>query len=78
LKTEPTPTPTPSQVPQQKIEFEAILGVAIVVAIVIAVLSAGLGLLIYLIKRKSSFVHFRFLAQPVRAMVFREIFKLRN
>lgn len=44
----PTPTPTPSQEPQQTEQVEAILGVAIVVA----VFGAGLGLLIYLIKRK--------------------------
>lgn len=44
---EQTPTPTPTQAPQQT-EFTTITGAAIVVA----VLSAGLGLLIYLIKRK--------------------------
>jgi parallel beta-helix repeat protein len=43
-----TPTPTPSQEPQQALQFEAIEGVAIVVAVI----GAGLGLLIYLIKRK--------------------------
>jgi hypothetical protein len=43
-----TPTPTPSQEPQQALQFEAIVGVAIVVAVI----GAGLGLLIYLIKRK--------------------------
>jgi parallel beta-helix repeat protein len=50
----PTPTTTPNQTPEptprepQTIQFEAILGAIIVVA----VLGAGLGLLIYLIKRK--------------------------
>jgi parallel beta-helix repeat protein len=44
----PTPTSTPDQEPQQTEQFEAILGAAIV----IAVFGAGLGLLIYLIKRK--------------------------
>jgi len=43
----PTPTITPYQEPQQ-IEQEAILGVAIVVAVI----AAGLGLLIYLVRRK--------------------------
>ncbi len=49
-ETTPTPTPTitPYQEPQQTEPFEAILDVAIVVA----VFGAGLGLLIYLIKRK--------------------------
>jgi hypothetical protein len=44
----PEPTPTPSQGPQQTQQFEAIVGAAIVVT----VLGAGLGLLIYLIRRK--------------------------
>jgi len=44
----PTPTSTPSKEPQQTEQSEAIVGAAIVVA----VLGAGLGLLIYLIKRK--------------------------
>ena len=44
----PTPTITPYQEPQQTEQFETILGWAIVVA----VFGAGLGLLIYLIKRK--------------------------
>jgi len=43
-----TPTPTPPQEPQQTQQFEAILGAAIAVAVI----GAGLGLLIYLIKRK--------------------------
>jgi hypothetical protein len=43
-----TPTPTPPQEPQQTDQFEAILGAAIAVAVI----GAGLGLLIYLIKRK--------------------------
>ncbi len=45
---ETSPTPTPSQEPQQADQTEAIIG-AVIVAVV---LSAGLGLLIYLIKRK--------------------------
>jgi hypothetical protein len=44
----PSTTPTPSQEPHQTEQIEAIVGAAIVVA----VLGAGLGLLIYLIKRK--------------------------
>ena len=46
----PTPelTPTPSQEPSQERQVETILGVAIVVAVI----GVGLGLLIYLIKRK--------------------------
>jgi len=44
---EQIPTPTPSQEPQQT-EFATIIGAAIVVA----VFGAGLGFLIYLIKRK--------------------------
>jgi parallel beta-helix repeat protein len=44
---EQSPTPTPTQSPQQT-EFTIIIGAAVVVA----VLAAGLGLLIYLIKRK--------------------------
>jgi hypothetical protein len=43
-----TPTPTPPQEPQQTDQTEAIVGVAIAVAVI----GAGLGLLIYLIKRK--------------------------
>jgi hypothetical protein len=43
-----TPTPTPPQEPQQTDQTEAIIGVAIAVAVI----GAGLGLLIYLIKRK--------------------------
>lgn len=43
-----TPTPTPSQEPQQTEQLEIIIGVAIVVAVFVA----GLGLLVYLIKRK--------------------------
>jgi parallel beta-helix repeat protein len=43
-----TPTPTPSQEPQQILQFEAIAGVTIAVAVI----GAGLGLLIYLMKRK--------------------------
>jgi nitrous oxidase accessory protein NosD len=43
-----TPTPTPYQEPQQTDQTEIIIIVAIVVAIIIA----GLGFLIYLIKRK--------------------------
>lgn len=43
-----SPVTTPSQEPTQNMQFETIVGVAIA----IAVLSAGLGLLIYLIKRK--------------------------
>jgi hypothetical protein len=42
-----TPTITPYQEPQQTLQFEAIAGVAIVAA----VFGAGLGLLIYLIKK---------------------------
>jgi hypothetical protein len=45
--TTPEPTPTPSQAPQQAEQLEVILGVAITVAVI----GAGLGLLIYLIKR---------------------------
>jgi len=44
----PNPTSTPSQEPQQTLQLEAILGVAIAAAVI----AAGLGLLIYLIKRK--------------------------
>jgi hypothetical protein len=44
----PTPTATPTHEPQQTNQTETIMGLAIVVA----VLGAGLGLLIYLIKRK--------------------------
>jgi hypothetical protein len=44
----PTPTATPTQEPQQTNQTETIMGLAIVVT----VLGAGLGLLIYLIKRK--------------------------
>jgi hypothetical protein len=44
----PSTTPTPYQEPQQTEEFEAILGAAVVVT----VFGAGLGMLIYLIKRK--------------------------
>ena len=44
----PETTPTPSQEPQQADQTEAIIGAAIAAV----VLSAGLGLLIYLIKRK--------------------------
>jgi hypothetical protein len=43
-----TPTPTPSQEPQQTLQLEAIVGVTIVAI----VLGAGLGLLLYLTKRK--------------------------
>jgi hypothetical protein len=43
-----TPTPTPPQEPQQTDQFEAILGAVIMVAVI----GTGLGLLIYLIKRK--------------------------
>ena len=46
--TSPSTTPTPSQEPQETDQTEAIVGAAIVVA----VFGAGLGLLIYLIKRK--------------------------
>jgi hypothetical protein len=46
--TSPTPTPTPSQKPQQTEQPEIIIGVAVTVAVI----SAGLGLLLYLIKRK--------------------------
>ena len=42
-----TPTPTPSQGPQQTEQLNIIIGVAITVAVI----GAGLGLLIYLIKR---------------------------
>ena len=44
----PTPTITPYQEPQQPEQIEII----IIIAVVVAVISAGLGLLIYLIKRK--------------------------
>jgi hypothetical protein len=44
----PSATPTPSQEPTSTPEFEAIIGAAITVAVI----GAGLGLLIYLIKRK--------------------------
>jgi len=44
----PATTPTPSPEPQQTEQFEVILGVAIVAAVIVA----GLGFLIYLIKRK--------------------------
>jgi hypothetical protein len=43
-----TPTPTPSQEPQQTEQIEPIVGAAIVVAVTVV----GVGLLIYLIKRK--------------------------
>ncbi len=43
----PAPTPTPQEEPQQ-IDQEVIVGITIAIAVV----SAGLGLLIYLIKRK--------------------------
>jgi len=46
--TSPSTTPTPSQEPQQTEQLEAIIGAAIVAT----VFGAGLGLLIYLIKRK--------------------------
>jgi outer membrane protein assembly factor BamB len=45
---EQTPTPTPSHEPQQKEPLAIIIGLVIVVAVFVA----GLGLLIYLIKRK--------------------------
>jgi hypothetical protein len=44
----PTLTPTPSEEPQQTEQLEIIVGVVIAVA----VFGAGLGLLIYLVKRK--------------------------
>lgn len=44
----PTPTPTPYKEPQQTEQFEAILGAVIAVAVI----GAGVGLVIYLIKRK--------------------------
>jgi hypothetical protein len=44
----PETTPTPSQEPQQTEQIEAIVGAAITAAVI----GAGLGLLIYLIKRK--------------------------
>lgn len=44
----PTPTPTPSQEPQQTEQLEIIVGAVILVTL----FGAGLGLLIYLIKRK--------------------------
>jgi hypothetical protein len=44
-----TPTQTPSQEPQQTEQLDVIIGVAITVAVI----GAGLGLLIYLMKRKS-------------------------
>lgn len=44
----PLPTPTPSQEPEQTVQPEIIMGVALVAAVI----GAGLGLLIYLIKRK--------------------------
>jgi hypothetical protein len=44
----PATTPTPYQEPQQTDQTEAIIGAAIAVAVI----GAGLGLLIYLIKRK--------------------------
>ncbi len=44
----PSPTITPYQEPQQTLQFEAILGAVIAVAVI----GAGLGLLIYLIRRK--------------------------
>ncbi|MBN1245563.1 hypothetical protein JXA31_08215 [Candidatus Bathyarchaeota archaeon] len=44
----PTPTSTPTHEPQQTNHTETIMGLAIVVAVI----GAGLGLLIYLIKRK--------------------------
>jgi hypothetical protein len=44
-----TPTPTPTEEPQQTIPFGIIVGVTIIAA----VFGAGLGLLIYLMKRKS-------------------------
>jgi parallel beta-helix repeat protein len=43
-----SPTSTPTQKPAQEIPFEAIIGAAIVVAVI----GVGLGLLIFLIKRK--------------------------
>jgi hypothetical protein len=43
-----TSTPTPSQEPQQTLQFEAIVGVAIAAAVIVV----GVGLLIYLVKRK--------------------------
>jgi hypothetical protein len=46
--TTPTPTPTPSEEPQQTEQLEIIVGMAIAAAVI----GAGLGLLIYLIKRK--------------------------
>jgi outer membrane protein assembly factor BamB len=45
---EQTPTPTPNQEPQQTEPLEIIIGLVIVVAVFVA----GLGLLIYLIKRR--------------------------
>jgi hypothetical protein len=47
LSPTPTPSTSPSQ-PQQTQQLEIIMGVAVVVAVIVA----GLGLLIYLIKRK--------------------------
>jgi hypothetical protein len=44
----PSPTPTPSQEPQQTGQFDIIIGIAIIATVI----GAGLGLLIYLIKRK--------------------------
>jgi hypothetical protein len=44
----PTSTPTPSEEPLQTEQVELILGVAIVVAVIVV----GVGLLIYLVKRK--------------------------
>ena len=44
----PEQTPTPSPEPQQPIQLETIVGVAITVAVI----GAGIGFLIYLIKRK--------------------------
>jgi hypothetical protein len=43
-----TPTPTPTEAPQQTIPFGIIIGVAIIAAVI----GAGLGLLIFLLKRK--------------------------
>jgi len=46
--TSPSPEPTSTPKPQQTEQLSPIIGVAIIVA----VFAAGLGLLIYLIKRK--------------------------
>ena len=45
---EQTPTPTPNQEPQEPIPIETIAGIAIAAAVI----GSGLGLLVYLIKRK--------------------------